>query len=146
MGEIIQDSTKYKYLTPYVKEISLKFNHKRFNMAQKCPSCDYPYVPNGSEVYCPNCGQKIVQPGCSSYIGAIFVGIIVLALVGQCNKGGSNDSNTTTNTTTADSVAAPSQVQEPRYDEPRNFDPPITEQNNTNNIETPVAVDTTTSN
>ena len=91
------------------------------NMAQKCPSCDYPYVPSGKEVYCPNCGQKIVQPGCLQNLGAIAFIIFIIFLIGQCNKNKSDNSSTSTNSeTTVDTVSSP--VSEQIYEEPNNTD------------------------
>ena len=90
-------------------------------MAQKCPSCDYPYVPSGKEVYCPNCGQKIVQPGCLQNLGAIAFIIFIIFLIGQCNKNKSDNSSTSNNSeTTVDTVVSP--VSEQIYEEPNNTD------------------------
>ena len=47
-------------------------------MAQKCPSCDYPYVPNGSKVNCPNCGNEIKAAGIKDVLAFI---IIIVALL-----------------------------------------------------------------
>jgi len=88
-------------------------------MAQKCPSCDYPYVPNGQEVYCPNCGYKIVQPGCLATVGGIFFLIIIILMIGQCNDG--NSKNIDKNSTSEIIDTAVTNDIEPSI-EPSNYD------------------------
>ena len=67
-------------------------------MSQKCPSCDYPYVPNGSSVTCPNCGQLIEEPSCLTLIlGCIVVIIFFGVAIGTCSAlTNSSNNNTTT--------------------------------------------------
>jgi uncharacterized Zn finger protein (UPF0148 family) len=116
---------------------------KNNNMAQKCPSCDYPYVPNGQEVYCPNCGQKIVQPGCLQYLGTITFILFIIFLIGQCTKNKSNNSSAATNSEiTVDTVA--SQVSEQIYDEPNIVDDTYLEPSSIE-TDTTVILDTTSS-
>jgi len=66
-------------------------------MSQKCPSCDYPYVPNSngngfSDVICPNCGGKITHPVANIFYGIVGI-IIITVILGTCfgsNKESSN--------------------------------------------------------
>jgi hypothetical protein len=73
-------------------------------MAQKCPSCDYPYVPSGSKVKCPNCGKEI-SVGCFSNV--IVLILIIVGVVHFCEDKSSSD------TTSQRNIADNSQNQQP---------------------------------
>jgi hypothetical protein len=66
-------------------------------MAQKCPACDYPYVPSGRRVTCPNCGMLIVNE-ISTFAIVVGIAIALWALFGSHDENSNIQNNSDENT------------------------------------------------
>ena len=67
-------------------------------MAQKCPHCDYPYVPDSGEVNkCPNCKKDIKREGCLSMIGGVIFLLILIVIIAKMCDGSAKSKKVDTN-------------------------------------------------